>query len=117
MWKKWFLPHGVLRKMAEPFVALSMGNITCVMVSSGMKAASSQIMWSAVYPRSRFSLQGNATISELLCRWISVLVCLATPWRSMKLFSISSWIRSSMMMLCLRLGEATSTVVFGFVYA
>ena len=103
--------------MAPPSVALSIGNITCVMTSSGMKAASSQMIRSAVYPRSKFSLHGNATITELLSSWIAVRVFLATPWLSMKLFSVSSWIRSSMIMLCLRLGDATRTVTFGLVYA
>ena len=42
------MSHGVLRNMAVPFVVESMGKIICVMVVSGMKAASSQMVSWAV---------------------------------------------------------------------
>jgi hypothetical protein len=60
-------------------LALSIGNMTCAIVSSVVNAASSQMIRLAMYPRSKFSLHGNAAIMELLWSWIVVRVFLATP--------------------------------------
>lgn len=115
LWKKWSLPQGVERKMAVPFVVESMGKIISVIVCSGMKAASSQIVRFAVYPRSRCSLQGRAMIWEWLVSWIIVLVLRVMLFVSV--WFVAVWVRilSNIIMLCLSDGLMISVVVFGCV--
>lgn len=107
----------MLRRIAVPFVVLSIGRIISVIMCSGVNAASSQIVRCAVYPRSWCSLHGSAIIWLLFVSWIRVRVLRVTLWLSSGLLVMKFRILSNIIMLWRSDGLMMSVVVFGFVYA
>lgn len=88
-----------------------------MIIVSGMKLASSQMAKFAVYPRSRCSLQGKATMVELLVSWIMVRVLRVMLLRRSGFEWVKVRILSNMIMLWRSDGEMISVVVFGCVKA
>src|SRR4030067_3090508 len=113
LYKKWFLSHGVLSRIAVPLVVLSMGKTISVIMVSGMNEASSQIASWAEYPRSKCSLQGKAIMVEPFVSWMIVRGFRVMLFRKSGLEWVKLRILSNIIMLWRSEGLMISVVVFG----
>ena len=88
-----------------------------MIIDSGMNEASSQMARFAVYPRSKCSLHGKATMVEALVSWIMVRVFRVMLLRMIWFWCVRVRILSNIIMLWRSDGLMMSVVVFLCAYA